>query len=99
MLEACGPGKRFCALKTLELCLSEYGERDANIYDPVKDLAREKGIEFTLSRESQGWGTAWEAMGIMPVPSPPLGLDKSSDQQTELSDSVDEDSGFEQPIY
>ncbi|KAG5796597.1 hypothetical protein H9Q69_004347 [Fusarium xylarioides] len=95
VLEACGPSNRFCALKTLELCLTVHGKRDANIYDPVKELAREKGIEFTLTRESQGWGTAWEAMGIMPVPNPPLAFAENSYQESELGSSFDGDWGFE----
>ncbi|KAF5562861.1 hypothetical protein FNAPI_2968 [Fusarium napiforme] len=89
VLEACGPGNRFCGLKTLELCLEVYGETDANIYDPVEELAWEKGIEFKLTRESQGWGTAWEAMGIIPVPNPPLANAESSWWQSELGSSSD----------
>ncbi|KAF5673589.1 hypothetical protein FDENT_10241 [Fusarium denticulatum] len=68
------------------------------------ELAREKGIEFILTRESKRWGTAWEAMGIMPVPNPPLVVAESRFDYYESSlppsdDSVDGDLGFEQPYY
>ncbi|KAF5610664.1 uncharacterized protein FSUBG_2925 [Fusarium subglutinans] len=93
VLEACGPGNRFCALKTLELCLSVNGGADASLYDPLKELAREKGIEFVVTREAQGWGTAWEAMGVMPVPNPPLAVADSNFDYYESSLSPSDDSG------
>ncbi|KAH7148031.1 hypothetical protein DER46DRAFT_616110 [Fusarium sp. MPI-SDFR-AT-0072] len=72
VLKACGPGQRFHALKTLELWLFVYGGIDANIYDPIKELAREKGIKFTFTHGSHGGGNAWETIGMMPGPYPPI---------------------------
>ncbi|RBA15797.1 hypothetical protein FPRO05_12404 [Fusarium proliferatum] len=72
VLRACGPGNRFCALKTLEIWLFVYGGVDTDIYEPVNELAREKGIKFTFTHGSHGGGNAWETMGMIPDPYPPI---------------------------
>ncbi|KAF4443038.1 hypothetical protein FACUT_1591 [Fusarium acutatum] len=72
VLKACGPGNRFCALQTLEIWLFVYGDIDKGIYEPVNELAREKGIKFTFNHKSHGGGSTWEIMGMMPKPHPPI---------------------------
>ncbi|EWG54768.1 hypothetical protein FVEG_17392 [Fusarium verticillioides 7600] len=72
LLKACGPGTRLCALKTLEIWLFVFGGIDEDVYKPVNELAREKGIKFTFTHGSHEGGSAWERMGLMPKPYPPI---------------------------
>ncbi|CVL07698.1 uncharacterized protein FMAN_14576 [Fusarium mangiferae] len=72
VLKACGPGTRFCLLKTLEIWLFVFGGINKDIYEPVNKLALEKGIKFTFNHTSHGGGSTWEIMGMMPKPYPPI---------------------------
>ncbi|KAF5630274.1 hypothetical protein F52700_7296 [Fusarium sp. NRRL 52700] len=72
VLQACGPGNRLCALKTLEIWLFVYGGLHKDIFKPVIELAREKGIKFTFINTSDRGGSMWEIMGMMPKPCPPI---------------------------
>ncbi|KAF5229571.1 hypothetical protein FANTH_14141 [Fusarium anthophilum] len=74
VLKACGTGTRLCELKTLEIFLYVYGGGiDEDIYEPVNDLAREKGIKFSFIHKSHEGGGVWELMGMTPSPCPPIG--------------------------
>ncbi|PNP58441.1 hypothetical protein FNYG_15104 [Fusarium nygamai] len=72
LLKACGPGNRLCALKTLEIWLFVFGGIDDDVYEPVNELARDKGIKFTFAHGPHEGGSAWERMGMMPKPYPPI---------------------------
>ncbi|KAF4494996.1 hypothetical protein FAGAP_8822 [Fusarium agapanthi] len=72
VLKACGPGHHFCELKTLEIWLFVFGGIDEDIYEPVNELAREKGIKFSFTHRSHEGGSVWEMKGLMPSPYPPI---------------------------
>ncbi|KAF5718232.1 hypothetical protein FMUND_5328 [Fusarium mundagurra] len=72
VLKACGPGNRFRALETLEIWLFVYDGIDKDIYEPVNELAREKGIKFMFTHASHGGGSTWKIMGMIPKPYPPI---------------------------